>query len=332
MLNGVLPSLSYDPDRSQTDHLSPNPSTAEVSDNLISFDQQLPSQSQPPINYAESYTDNMSHADSTLSSNPVLLRDAPSTNHTTPIGTGSPSYTHNGNDALAEGNVDVDGDADGFPPPSFDMSIFRHVTHTDTSLRSEHHWAINLIGSQFAYKQGELEDEIGDRNQNPSNRWLITNIISYDGDRHCIPSSTPSVYRNKDLHFLCYSFDRPFDYDVFPVSRFKLNLRERDRCFKIIFDSNGNPPSLPLHPPPPQQRSQTIDINFMQGVPDTSSIAMLTPHQMGVLLTFQPANSQYIKDPVVLTNVRKAYLHCLQKINGTDKESETAPSIFNLKN
>ena len=93
MLNGVLPSLSYDPDRSQTDHLSPNPSTAEVSDNLISFDQQLPSQSQPPINYAESYTDNMSHADSTLSSNPVLLRDAPSTNHTTPIGTGSPSYT-----------------------------------------------------------------------------------------------------------------------------------------------------------------------------------------------------------------------------------------------
>jgi hypothetical protein len=68
----------------------------------------------------------------------------------------------------------------------------------------------------------------------------------------------------------------------------------------------------------------------MQGVPDTSSIALLTPHQMGVLLTFQPANSQYIKDPVVLTNVRKACLHCLQKINGTDRESEINKKYTNI--
>ena len=46
------------------------------------------------------------------------------------IGNGSPSYTHHGNDALAEGNVDADGDNDGFPPPTFDMSIFRHVILT----------------------------------------------------------------------------------------------------------------------------------------------------------------------------------------------------------
>ena len=231
--NGTPPSPSvlYDLDptvsQSEIGHFSSNASIAELPDNLISFDQQLPLQSQLPINYAESFAENTSRVDSVLSSNPVPPRDTPSTIQTTPIGTGSPSYTHHGNDALAEGNVDADGDNDGFPPPTFDMSIFRHVIHTDTSLRSEHHWAINLIGSQFAYKQGELEDEIGDRNQNPSNRWLIINIISYDGDGQCIPSSTPSVYRNKDLHFLCYSFDRPFDYDVFPVSRFKLNLRER---------------------------------------------------------------------------------------------------------
>ena len=251
MLNGVLSSSSYDLDRSQIDHLSPNELIAEVQDNLISLDQQLPSQSQSPINYAERISENISHVDaSVLSPNPLLPREEPSTNQTTPIGTGSPPYAPHGSGALAEGNVDVDGDNDGFPPPTFDMSIFRHVTFTKAKLRDQHHWAYDIIGSQFAYKQGELEDEIGDRNENPSNRWLITKIISYDGDRQCIPSSTPSVYRNKDLHFLCYSFDRPFDYDVFPVSRFKLNLRERDRCFKIIFDSNGNAPSLspPLHP------------------------------------------------------------------------------------
>ena len=81
-----------------------------------------------------------------------------------PIGTGSPSYTHHGNDALAEGNVDADGDNDGFPPPTFDMSIFRHVILTKVKLRNQHHWAYDMIGAQFAYKQGELEDEIGDRN------------------------------------------------------------------------------------------------------------------------------------------------------------------------
>lgn len=251
-LNGMppSPSLSYDSDRSlsqsEIGHFSSNVSIGEDSGNSILPDQQLLPQIQMPINYAERLSENTSHVDSILSSNSLPPRDAPSTNQTTPIGTGSPPYAPHGSGALAEGNVDADGDNDGFPPPTFDMSIFKHVILTKVKLRNEHQWAYDMIGAQFAYKQGELEDEIGDRNQNPSNRWLITNIISYDGDGQRIPSSTPSVYRNKHLHFLCYSFDRPFDYDVFPVSRFKLNLRERDRCFKIIFDSNGNPPSLPL--------------------------------------------------------------------------------------
>ena len=259
------PALSYDSDRSplqsEIGHFSSNASTGEDPGNSIPSDQQLLPQIQMPINYAERISENTSHVDSILSSNSLPPRDAPSTNQTTPIGTGSPPYAPHGSGALAEGNVDVDGDNDGFPPPTFDMSIFENVILTKVKLRNEHQWAYDIIGAQFAYKQGELENEIGDRNQNPSNRWLIMKIIVYDGDGKRIPSSIPSVYRNKNLFFLCYSFDRPFDYDIFPVSRFKLNLRERDRCFKIIFDSNGNPPSLPLPPPstpptPPQHRYQ----------------------------------------------------------------------------
>ena len=106
-------------------------------------------------------------------------------------------------------------------------------------------------------------------------------------------------------------------------------VRGTDASRLFLIRTEILPPS-PSPPPPPQQRSHNIDINFMQGVPDTSSIALLTPHQMGVLLTFQPANSQYIKDPVVLTNVRKACLHCLQKINGTDRESEINKKYTNI--
>ena len=65
-----------------------------------------------------------------------------------------------------------------------------------------------MIGSQFAYKQGELDDW----ESNPSNLWMIMEIIlgyrNTQGDV-VIPSSTSSVYRDKELHFLVYSYDRP---------------------------------------------------------------------------------------------------------------------------
>ena len=250
-LNGMppSPSLSYDSDRSlsqsEIGHFSSNASIGEDPGNSILPDQQLLPQIQVPINYAERLSENISHVDSVLSSNPVLPRDAPSTNQTPPIGTGSPSYTHYGNDALAEGNVGADGDDDSFPPPTFDMSIFSHVILTKVKLRNQHHWAYDMIGAQFTYKQGELHD----RESNPSNRWMIMKIIlghrNTQGDV-VIPSSISSVYRDKELYFLVYSYDRPSEYEFFPVESFKPNLLERTKFFTFVVDSRGNP-----IPPPP---------------------------------------------------------------------------------
>ena len=163
--SGVLPSSSYDLVQSSSqlekEHFSSTESTEGESGNLIPPDhQQLPPHLRPSIIYAETaVTENFSRVDSTLSSNPVLSRDAPSTSQTTPsIGTGSPSYAHHGSDALAEGNVELLGEGDTFPKPTFDRSIFRHVIRTKANLRIDHHWAHDMIGSQFAYKQGELDD------------------------------------------------------------------------------------------------------------------------------------------------------------------------------
>ena len=115
--SGLLPSSSYDLDHSSSqpeiEHVSPDASLIEEeSDNVISSNQQLLSQSS--INNAERPVENMSRVDSTLSSNPVPSRDAPSTNQTPPIGTGSPSYAHHGSDALAEGNVELFGEGNTF--------------------------------------------------------------------------------------------------------------------------------------------------------------------------------------------------------------------------
>ena len=107
-----------------------------------------------------------------------------------------------------------------------------------------------MIGAQFTYKQGELHD----RESNPSNRWMIMKIIlghrNTQGDV-VIPSSISSVYRDKELYFLVYSYDRPSEYEFFPVESFKPNLPERTKIFTFVADSRGNPipppsPSTPI--------------------------------------------------------------------------------------
>ena len=154
--SGLLPSSSCDPQQSslqsEIEHFSLDASSIEEeSDNVISSDQQLLSQSS--INNAERSVENMSRVYSTLSSNPVPSRDASSTNQTPPIGTGSPSYAHLGSDALAEGNVELFGEGDSFPDPTFYLSIFSHVIVSKNKLRNNHLWAFDMIGSQFAYKE-----------------------------------------------------------------------------------------------------------------------------------------------------------------------------------
>ena len=68
----------------------------------------------------------------------------------------------------------------------------------------------------------------------------------------------------------------------------------------------------------------------MQGVHDSYPIVDLTPTQLGVLLTFQPVNAGYIMDNVVLNNVRKALLHCIQKINNTSSDSSINKKFTNV--
>ena len=86
--------------------------------------------------------------------------------------------------------------------------------------------------------------------------------------------------------------------------------------------------------PPPLLPSQSFindgHVHYMQGVHDSYPIADLTPTQLGVLLTFQPVNAGYIMDNFVLNNVRKALLHCLQKINNTSSDSSINKKFTNL--
>jgi len=329
----VLPSSSYDLEQSsfqlENELISSRELTAGESVSLIpSDDQQLPPQTRASIIYAESVTQNFSRVDSTLSSNPVLPRDAPSTNQTTPsIGTGSPSYPLHGSDALAEGNVEVFGEGDTFPEPTFDSSIFTHVILSKNRLRNQHLWAYDMIGSQFAYKQGELDD----LQSNPSNLWMIKEIIIGHKNTQgnvVIPSSTSSVYRDKDLYFLVYSYDRPYDYEMFPVESFKPSLSERNKFFTLVADSRGDPIPPPLLPPQPFLNDGHV--HYMQGVNDSDPFADLTPSQLGVLLTFEPANSGFIMDKVVLHNMRKALLHCLQKMNNSSADSLVNKRFSNL--
>ena len=184
-----------------------------------------------------------------------------------------------------------------------------------------------MIGAQFAYKQGELHD----RKSNPFNHWMIMKIIlghrNTQGDV-VIPSSISSVYRDKELYFLVYSYDRPSEYEFFPVESFKPNLPERMKFFTFVADSRGNPIPPPLLPS--QSFINDGHVHYMQGVHDSYPIADLTPTQLGVLLTFQPVNAGYIRVNVVLNNVRKALLHCLQKINNTSSDSSINKKFTNL--
>ena len=324
------PSVLYDLDRpvsqSEIGHFSSNASIAELPDNLISFDQQLPLQSQLPINYAERFSESIPHVNPILSSNLVLPRE-PSTNQTPPIGTGSPSYAHHGNDALAEGNVELFGEGVTFPESTFDCSIFSHVTLARDRARNNHLWAFDMIGSQFAYKEGEIDD----LESNPSNLWMIIQIILGEEDANgdvVIPSSTSSVYRDNQLYFLVYSFDRPSVYELFPVKSFNPNLSERRKFFKFVADSRGNPIPPPLLPPQPFLNDGHV--HYMQGVNDSDPIADLSPSQLGVLLTFEPANAGYIMDKFVLHNMQKALLHCLQKMNNSSADSLINKRFSNL--
>ena len=130
-----------------------------------------------------------------------------------------------------------------------------------------------MKGSQFAYKQGELAD----RESNPSNLWKILEVMFYEGDKRTIPSSTSSVYNDKDLHFLVYSFDRPSEHELFPVESFRPSLTERRKFFTLVADSRGTPIPPPLLPPQPFLNDGHV--HFMPGVNDSHPIPDLTPTQ-----------------------------------------------------
>ena len=92
------------------------------------------------------------------------------------------------------------------------------------------------------------------------------------------------------------------------------------------------PGETPSPPPllPPQPFLNDGHVHYMQGVNDSDPFADLTPSQLGVLLTFEPANSGFIMDKVVLHNMRKALLHCLQKMNNSSADSLVNKRFSNL--
>ena len=73
-----------------------------------------------------------------------------------------------------------------------------------------------------------------------------------------------------------------------------------------------------------------ICISLCIPLTDHLSMNYLTPTQLGVLLTFQPVNAGYIMDKVVLSNLRKAFLHCISKINNTTGDSLMRKKFVNV--
>jgi len=65
-------------------------------------------------------------------------------------------------------------------------------------------------------------------------------------------------------------------------------------------------------------------------LPTSCVRSILSPSQLGVLLTFEPANAGYIMDKFVLHNMQKALLHCLQKMNNSSADSLINKRFSNL--
>ena len=123
--------------------------------------------------------------------------------------------------------------------PTFDASPFQFaVVHHDI-LSSRDRWTSQLVGRSFRYKDGEQEDDLPFRNNNPSNLFTIHALVTYNADRSQFITANNS-YSKKSLHFLFYSSDILNDYELVPASSFHPSLIERRRFYYLCQPNGSN--------------------------------------------------------------------------------------------
>jgi len=83
----------------------------------------------------------------------------------------------------------------------------------------------------------------------------------------------------------------PSDYEVVPVASFHPKLSERDKFYQYINDVGNSQDDVELNAHDNVMDLNDVPIAFMQGVLDDDPIALLSPAQMGVLLSFVPPAS-----------------------------------------
>ena len=178
-------------------------------------------------------------------------------------------------------------------------------------LRSSDQWTYGYIGKYFSYK--DLMSEGSDfAEDNPTNLFKILGVTLYHTVDLIPLSPKKGTYSRSQLYFVAVSFDRQQQWDVYPVKSFSSSLVETNRFYKLR-ERGISRDSLHLFRPP--VRSTPQNTYFMEGVTDDLPICYLSARQMGVLMTFQPASSDYIYDRVILANVRKSSLFILKKLN-----------------
>ena len=179
----------------------------------------------------------------------------------------------------------------------------RHVAEKDS-------WVFSLSSKWFKYKELELEDDLDFKSKHPSNRFRVHCLVHYSGSKRRFLNKSVN-YARRSLYFICYSVDEPYDYELAPIASFHPKLSERDRFYQFI-DSVA--PVASFHPSLTEgarlyalQRSEDVDQNahdhavalddapfsLMQGVLDDDSIALSSPAQTGVLLSFAPPATSY---------------------------------------
>ena len=102
----------------------------------------------------------------------------------------------------------------------------RHVTEKDS-------WVFSLSGKWFKYKELELEDDLDFKSKHPSNRFRVHCLVHYNGSKRRFLNKSVN-YARRNLYFICYSVDDPYDYELVPIASFHPKLSERDRFYQLI--------------------------------------------------------------------------------------------------
>ena len=200
-------------------------------------------------------------------------------------GAGPPALSLQGNVDLAEAPGSIAYSGNALVNPTFNVDCFAHSVMSSKRVTSKHSWV--LIGKAFYYKELERDDDLERKSNNKSNAFVTHSLIVYDGKSKAFLKSSVRC-ATRSLRFLFYSVDSVDEHEVAPVASFHPNLTEGARLYALQrsedVDQNAHDHAVALDDAP---------FSLMQGVLDDDSIALSSPAQTGVLLSFAPPATSY---------------------------------------